>query len=356
MALQAVISQIEYALPENVLSNEELASSYPDWSISKIESKTGIVERPVCDPDQCASDLAQLAAEKLLDSGACARSEIDFLLLCTQSPDYFLPTTACILQDRLRLPTSIGALDFNLGCSGYIYGLGLAKGLIETGQATRVLLVTAETYSKFIHPGDRSVRTLFGDAAAATLLVGEERPDEALGPFVYGTDGSGAENLIVPCGALRNPRKRVAPQEQTDDSGNVRTEENLFMNGSSIFTFTLNTVPKALESLLAKARLERADIDLFVFHQANKFMLDALRRKTRIPKEKFFQAYDRFGNTVSSTVPIALKEALRQNVLRKDMTVALLGFGVGYSWGGAIIRWDFDTSTTASLAGSKEQQ
>src|SRR6185436_14441853 len=194
--MQATISAIEYYLPDQVLTTSALAAEFPDWSVQKIEEKTGIHNRHVAACDECSSDLAVSAAQRLFDSGVCRPEAIDFILLCTQSPDYFLPTTACLVQDRLGIPTTAGALDFNLGCSGYIYGLGLAEGLISSEQASNVLLITAETYSKFIHPLDKSVRTIFGDGAAATLLqaVDAERP--LIGPFVYGSDGSGGPNLI----------------------------------------------------------------------------------------------------------------------------------------------------------------
>ena len=166
--MKAAIRAIEYYLPETVLGSDDLTREFPDWSVAKIESKTGIRERHIASGSECSSDLGIAAAKKLFDSGAVSPSEIDFLLFCTQSPDYFLPTTACMMQAALGIPKTAGALDFNLGCSGFVYGLGLAKGLIETGQAKSILLITAETYSKFIHPRDRSVRTIFGDAAAAT--------------------------------------------------------------------------------------------------------------------------------------------------------------------------------------------
>ena len=285
--------------------------------------------------------MAFAAASKLFESGVCEPRDIDFLLLCTQSPDYFLPTTACILQHRLGIPTHSGALDFNLGCSGYIYGLGLAKGLIETGQARKVLLLTAETYSKYIHPNDKSVRTLFGDAAAATLIVGEEHPesdDDCIGPFLYGTDGSGHGNLIVPTGGMK--KAKVANPELTEDaSGNQRTINNLFMNGPEVFTFTLREVPKAVNQLLQKSGYGLDQIDLFVFHQANAFMLEHLRKKAKIPEEKFYVAMHHCGNTVSSTVPIALKHALQEGKIKAGDKIMLVGFGVGYSWGATLIRW-----------------
>lgn len=221
--MNAVISAIEYYLPERVLSTAQLAGEFPEWSIEKIELKTGIRERRVAGENECASDLAFFACRKLFDSGACRPEQIDYILLCTQSPDYFLPTTACLLQERLGIPTTAGALDFNLGCSGYIYGLGLANGLIQTRQAANILLITAETYSKFIHPKDRSVRTIFGDAAAVTLLQSIEGDFPSLGPFVYGTDGMGAKNLIVKTGGMRSARTVETGVAIQDDGGNWRS-------------------------------------------------------------------------------------------------------------------------------------
>jgi len=337
--VKAIVRAIEYALPEKVLTNEDLAREFPEWTVEKITEKTGIDRRHVTRDGECASDLGVQAAERLFASGACAPEQIDYLLYCTQSPDHFLPTTACVLQDRLKVPKTAGALDFNLGCSGYVYGLGLAKGLIETGQAQSVLLITAETYSKFIHPGDKSVRTLFGDAAAATLVQAAERGDEAIGPFVYGTDGSGAKNLIVPAGGMRNPRTAETGAVQEDEHGNLRSEDHLYMNGPEIFTFTLLSVPKAVKALLEKSGLDMDQVDLFVFHQANRFMLDRLRKKIKIPEEKFLLAFENFGNTVSSTIPIALKEAETTGQLKPGMKVMLVGFGVGYSWGANLIEW-----------------
>jgi len=337
--MRAAIKGVEYALPNRMVTNADLVAEFPEWTIEKIEEKTGIRQRPVTERDECSSDLGVAAAQRLFDSGVISPEEVDYLLFCTQSPDYFLPTTACIIQDRLGIPKSSGALDFNLGCSGYVYGLGVAKGLIETGQASNVLLITAETYSKFIHPGDKSVRTLFGDAGAATLIQGTDPPQEFIGPFVYGTDGKGAKNLIVPQGGLRSPMGRVPAEVITDEHGNQRSTENLYMNGSEIFAFTLLTVPKSVSALLAKSGVEREDVDLYIFHQANKFMLDSLRKKVKVPEEKFFVAYEKFGNTVSCTIPIALKEAQNCGALKPGMTVMLVGFGVGYSWGATLIRW-----------------
>jgi len=337
--MYAAIAAIEYYLPEKLLTNEQLAVEFPDWSVEKIEEKTGITCRHVAGKDECSSDLGFEAAELLLHRHDIARETIDYLLFCTQSPDYFLPTTACLLQSRLGLPDNIGAFDFNLGCSGYVYGLGIAKGLIETGQAQNVLLITAETYTKFIHPGDKSVRTLFGDAGAATLLkTVYDCLIPPIGPFVYGTDGRGGGNLIVPSGGLRKP---PTPDQilEIDDQGNTRTEQNLYMNGAEVFTFTLDSVPKSVFTLLERAGKTLNDIDLFVFHQANRFMLEHLRRKIKISHDKFYVSFKEYGNTVSSTIPIALADAQAEGRIKQGDLVMLVGFGVGYSWGATIVRW-----------------
>ncbi len=242
------------------------------------------------------------------------------------------------MQNRLGLKTSCGALDFNLGCSGYIYGLGLAKGLIETGQARNVLLVTAETYSKFIHPGDKSVRTLFGDAAAATFVQYSDKEPESIGPFVYGTDGRGADKLIVHSGGMRQRPSASTKEANTDNRGNVRSQENLFMDGPELFSFTLDSIPGLVSMTLERAQLRMEDISYFVFHQANSFMLESLRKKIGIPEEKFVIKLESCGNTVSSTIPIALQDLATKDALHPGQILMLVGFGVGYSLGATIVR------------------
>lgn len=319
----AGIAAIEYHLPERTLTNGELAQEHPDWSVAKIETKTGIRQRHLSGPTETSLDLGARATEKLFQSGIVNRAEIDFVLLCTQTPDYLLPTSACILQDRLGLRKTVGALDFNLGCSGFVYGLGLAKGLVETGQARAVLLVTADTYSKLLAPDDHSVRTIFGDAAAATLVRAQALGTASMGPFVFGTDGSGAGNLIVKSGGMR-------------EGGPIGT---LTMNGPEIFRFTLDVVPRLIEETLSRASLGRDDVDLYVFHQANAFMLEHLRRKLEISPDKFVINLHDCGNTVSSTIPIALKRCSTDGRLKPGHRLMLVGFGVGYSWASAIVPW-----------------
>lgn len=336
--IRAAIKAIATFLPPTTLTNEQLAGEFRDWDASKILDKTGIARRHVAAADECASDLGVAAAQRLFASGASAPADIDFLLFCTQSPDYFLPTTACTIQDRLKLRTDCGAIDFNQGCSGYVYGLSLAKSLIEAGTSQNVLLITAETYSKFINPQDRSVRTIFGDGAAATLVSGVESDKDLLGPFVFGTDGRGACNLIVPAGGTRRAGTAAAISAANGQPEEWRTNHDLFMNGPEIFNFTLETVPRVTEALLEKAGVSQGEIDLFVLHQANKFMLERLRSKMKIPQEKFWISMEESANTVSSTIPIALEGAAARGQLRSGQRAALVGFGVGYSWAAGLMR------------------
>jgi 3-oxoacyl-[acyl-carrier-protein] synthase-3 len=331
--MSARIGAIEYFLPNKIVSNVDIETEFGDWSAEKIEEKTGIRNRHVALNTETSLDLAYEAAKKIFQN--YPKEKIDFLLLCTQSPDYFLPTSACILQDKLGLRTDIGALDFNLGCSGFIYGLALAKGLIESQTANNVLLLTAETYTKMIHPKDRGNRTIFGDGAAATIV--ERSGEDQIYKFVLGTDGQGYKNLIVPNGAFRTKYDPHAIAE-TDDNGNTRTENHLFMNGPEIFNFTIKSVPRLVSSILEKNNTNLNSVDYVIFHQANKFMIEYLRKKIKIPAEKFYLNMKETGNTVSSTIPIALKDCLEQRILKPDDKVLLAGFGVGYSWGGTMIR------------------
>lgn len=331
--MAAAIRRIEYYLPDQVVTNKQLEEQFKKWEADKIFKKIGIAERHVVSENETAVDLAFEAAKKVLQD--YNKDNIDFLILCTQSPDYFLPTSACVLQDKLGLRKDIGAFDYNLGCSGYVYGLAMAKGLIAAGVATHILLIMSETYTRHIHPGDLANRTIFGDGAAATII--EQSPNEHFLEFVLGTDGSGMQNLIVPNGGMRHV-KDTGAAEITNTSGDVTSANCLYMNGPEIFNFTIEAVPVAVESVLKKCGLTMNDIDYVVFHQANKYMIDFLRRKIGIPEEKFFMDMTDTGNTVSPTIPIGLKKALDRNIIGPGNKVLLCGFGVGYSWGAAIIK------------------
>lgn len=323
--LPARIELIEYQLPDSIETGITLIEQNPEWSIVEIEKKTGINTRYISDQYETALDLGLRAANKILTNNENLRAEIDVLIFVTQSPDYALPASACILQEKLNLKTNCMAFDVNQGCSGFIYGMALSSSLITAGLANKVLLVCADTYSKYIAPDDRTCRPIFSDGAAATLIASSVEPQ--IGPFELGTDGKGALNLIVENGGARQ-RSRGAIQDQ-----------KLFMDGAKVFMFSMSAVPKCVENLLHKTKKSLSDIDLFVFHQASKLVLDNIIRHLSIPAERVYCNYSRIGNTVSASIPIALKDALDDGALKHGDLVMVVGFGVGYSWGASLLRW-----------------
>ena len=328
----AFIKAVSYYLPESVLSNEDLVKEFPEWTVDKIAGKVGVSKRHVSE-SETAADMALKAAEKLFAEHCIDRNSIDFVILCTQSPDYFLPSSACVIQSRLGLSTNCGAFDYNLGCSGYVYGLAIAKGFISTGIAKNVLLLTAETYTKHIHPEDKGNRTIFGDAASATVV--SQDGEAEIGEFSLGTDGNGAANLIVKTGGMRC--KAAANDLSYDEKGNPVSSDYLYMNGNAIFDFTSEAVPPLIEEVLSKNSIGDSDVSLYVFHQANKYMINYLRKLLDIDKDRFYICLSEVGNTVSSTIPIALCEARKENLLHGNVVIA--GFGVGYSWGGTSLKF-----------------
>ncbi len=332
----ARIAAIDYALPLHRVTNQALAELHPTWQMDQVELRTGVKERAWCGRDETALDLAETACRKVLTRVNWDAGTVDALLFCTQSPDYAMPPNACLLQERLGLPTSVAALDFSLACSGFIYGLYLARALIESGTAHRVLLVTAETYSKWTHPGDRGPVTLFGDGAAATLVTAGATGIETI---AVGTDGSGSSTFMIPAGGARSPASDCTKAEVTDESGNVRTPEHIYMDGGSVLDFVKKAMPKFVNRLLAQARVKLDTVDLVVFHQASQIALDYLNRALHVPRAKQFTNIGCIGNTVSASIPIALRDAELQGVLKPDMRLVLVGFGVGLSWGGCVLVW-----------------
>lgn len=313
------IKHIITYLPTIEVSNEEIASLMPGWTASKISKKLGIEKRFIAEKDQTALDLAVEACNLI-------KTKIDFetidgLILCSQSPEYFLPTTSCILQDKIGLMKSTACFDFNLGCSGYIYGLAIAKGLISSGILTNILFVTSETYSKYLDVEDGSNRALFGDASTVSLL--SKSDSDSIGNFSLGTDGSGFQNLIVKNGGTK--------------FRDLNLPLKLYMDGPEIFSFTNSMIPKLVNDTLKVNDLTMEDIDYFIFHQANRYMLEHLRLKLGISSEKFLIDMANSGNTVSNTIPIVLEKIL-DSASYKNKKIMLVGFGVGYSWGGTVLK------------------
>ncbi|HEY1601057.1 MAG TPA: ketoacyl-ACP synthase III [Pirellulales bacterium] len=343
----AAIGPISIYLPETVETNDELARMFPKWDMDLIYSKTGIRARHIAAPDQCASDLGVAAAEKLFAEHNIDRKSIDFLLLCTQTPDYPLPTTSCLIQDRLGLRTSIGALDFNLGCSGFVYGMSLADGLIRSGAAQRVLLITAETYSKYIAPEDRSLRTIFGDGAAATLV--ESAPQPSLTAFRFGTDGAGADTLMVTRGGARPAADALRPRKRH------RWASQLYMDGPALVEFTVERIPQLIDQILEAGSLKREDVEIFLMHQATHLMLSRLREQLAVDEQRLPLMLENYGNTVSSTLPILLHELRSSGRLRPGTRSMLVGFGVGLSWAGCLWTETWQAKGAATGQGAVEQ-
>lgn len=327
---------IEYALPERVVTNEELEEEHPGWNLPQVAKATGVFARHWCDSEETALDLAVAACERMMKRNPALISACDAILFCTQSPDHWMPPNACLLQDRLDLPPSTAALDFSLACSGFVYGLYLANALVASGSAKQVLLVTADTYSKWIHPNDRGPLTLFGDGAAITVVAPSE---SGIGHCALGTDGTGGPLFCVPAGAARTPRSPETAQGKTDLFGNTRSAEHLMMNGPAVLDFVKQEIPGFVRSFLETVGESIDSLDLVVFHQASRLGLDYLNNALNVPSEKRFSNIAAIGNTVSASLPIALRQAEEDGTLVPGMRVLLVGFGVGLSWGATIITW-----------------
>ncbi|QDS86500.1 3-oxoacyl-[acyl-carrier-protein] synthase 3 [Rosistilla ulvae] len=330
----AQIGPIAVHLPERVETNAFLQAEHPNWDLQVIGEKTGIMQRHISAPGETAADLAVKASEKLFAEHGIDRESIDFIMLCTQTPDYPLPTTACLLQQRLGLSSTCGAIDYNLGCSGFVYGLAMADGLIQSGVARRILLITAETYSKYIDSDDRSLRTIFGDAAAATLVQASD--EKSLWGFQFGSDGSGADTLLVADGGARPPEDAHKPRHRK------RWKSRLYMDGPSLINFTVGAVPKLIEEIVQRNDLSTDDIDLFLLHQATFKMLEQLRISMGVDEDRLPIRLRDVGNTVSATIPILIDELRGDGTLTKGATNMLVGFGVGWSWAGCLWKDTFE--------------
>jgi len=316
------ISAIAYYLPESKLTNADLVARFPEWSEEKIYKKIGVKERRVTAEDQYASDLAAMAIDQFFNDNDIERSEIEYLLLCGQNHDYLTPSTACIVQDRVSLPLSIASLDINVGCSGYIYALSLAHSLVASGTVNNVMLVTATTMAKCVSPDDKGLMSLLGDAATVSLITAADG-DVHAPKFMFGTDGRGANELIIASSGMHQKT----------------TKPYLYMHGPNVMNFILEMVPKLYNKLLAESDLGVEDIRYFLFHQANGYVLEHLRIKLSIPKEKFLIKMEQVGNTSASSIPLMLYDLVKEGKLKKGDKIMMIAFGGGYSWSGSIWHW-----------------
>jgi 3-oxoacyl-[acyl-carrier-protein] synthase-3 len=334
---RADIMGTAYVLPDQALTNEMLAAENPAWDMSRVMTRTGVATRYVSRADETAFDLGCRACDLLFAEHPESRERIDAILFCTQSEDYLMPPNSSLLHGYLGLPEDVFAIDFNLACSGFVYGLAIAQSLLASNIATNVLLVTADTYSKYINPGDRAARTLFGDGAAATWLAASDS-DRGLIDIQCSTSGKQHGMFIVPAGGSRMPRTSGTAVVRADESGNLRSLENIYMDGAGILSFVNARVPRQVASILARSQMTMEDVDLVIFHQASQIALDSLNLRLRVPTEKLFSNLRDVGNTVSASIPIALRDAIDLGRVRPGDRILLCGFGVGMSWATAILQ------------------
>jgi len=338
--MKSFIRAISYYLPEEVLSNEALQEQFPEVNINDLTRLTGVKSRHIAAESQTAGDLAYLAGMKLFEEHAINPDEIDFVIFCTQGPDYLTPSTSCILQERLGIPNTAGTLDINQGCTGFVYGLSIANGLVATASVRNVLLLTSVNISNYIHPEDKSNRAIFGDGSAATLIsAADANSKSGVEDFVFGTDGEGFDAIIIKHGGARYPLLKFAAVDYVDEIGNLRNDRNLFMNGSKVFTFSLERVPLMITQLLNKAGIAENEVDMFILQQANQITLESIFRKMKIPTEKGLIHLEECGNTVASTIPIALYHAIEDGKVSRGDTLVLAGFGVGFSWAACVVKY-----------------
>jgi 3-oxoacyl-[acyl-carrier-protein] synthase-3 len=330
------IEDIACAFPAGSLSNEELRAAYPEWDFDRLEKRTGVIRRYVAAEGETALDFAVRACEQLEGRGRLCASAIDAVIFCTESPDYIMPPNACLLHGKLNLKPEVLAFDINLACSGYVYGLQLAASLLQSKVAHRVLLATADTYTRYIHPGDRATRCLFGDGGAVSIIT-PAADGHGIRDIQCGTAGKHYEKFIIPAGGMRMPRTCETARETVDQSANVRTQEHIRMDGLGVLSFFNATVTCAVRGMLARNGLSVGDIDLFVFHQASQIALDSLRTALSIPPDKMVYDLAETGNLVSASIPVALRRALDSGRAKRGQLVLLCGFGVGLSWGTALI-------------------
>jgi 3-oxoacyl-[acyl-carrier-protein] synthase-3 len=336
--MQNKIGSVSYYLPQTVLTNDDLKNEFPDLKIKELTRLTGVFSRHISGDDETSVDMALNAAENLFSENNINRNDIDFVLFCSAGGDYITPPSACIIQDKLGLSQNCGALDINQGCTGFIYSLFVAEGLISTGNAKNVLVLNSEAVTKTINKNDKTNRAIFGDAAAATIITKNEKSTFD-SKFIFGTDGSKFDRIIIKYGRERYPLSRFTQNNTDGENGNTRNYANFYMNGTDVFNFSIQKAPQLVNALLQSHNISKEDIDFFIFHQANAIILETIARKTGIPNEKLIVELGNTGNTISASIPLALKKSLEKGVIKRGDKILLAGFGVGFSWGGTILEF-----------------
>ncbi len=327
----AAITGLGVYLPSKILTNQELAK-FVDTTDEWIIQRTGIRERRIAAPEETTLSMAIEASKKALASANLAADQLDLIICATLSPEYPFPSTACLTQDAIGA-TKAGAFDLGAACAGFVYALSVARAYIVSGMAKNILVVGSETMSRVIDWQDRSTCVLFGDGAGAAIIQAAQADDPALGEIetvVLMSDGAKAAHLMIPAGGSKMPTSAETIRDR---------QHFIKMNGPEVFKGAVRGMADAFRNALKVSDLQLEDVDLMVAHQANARIIEGVRSRLDLPTSKVFQNLQRYGNTSGASIPIALYDAVREDVLKEGMRVAVAGFGGGFAWGAAVIRW-----------------
>lgn len=332
------ISAMSACVPKTIINNYEYTDFFPEDQVKEVVDKIGVFERRFADDTTCSSDLCYAAAERLIADNNINREEIDLLVFISQTPDYRMPATSILLQERLGLSHSCIAFDINLGCAGFCYGLSVIYAMMQSGCIRKALLLDGETRSKVYSPKDRRSAFIFGDAGVAAIIERDERFGDSW--FSLNSDGSRSDLIMIKGGGYRYPSSVETLKERVvDEYGNIRSDEQGYMRGGDVFQFVIREIPRDIKKTLEFSGVSKDDIDFIVFHQANNFINSYIAKKMKLDESKIPSTIAKYGNTSSVSVPLTIVSEL-QNQLVDKKTLLLSAFGVGMSWATAIVSFD----------------
>lgn len=342
---EAVIKNIKIAGISTVIGNivehiDDLSHLYEDLNkIDKLKTAIGLNQIQKVDNNTTSLDLCLTASKKLINDMGINTEDIDGLIFVTQTPDHYLPSNATIVHRKLSLKENCACFDVNQGCSGYVYGLWLASSIMLSSTTKNILLLAGDTMTRAVNKSDKSCRPLFGDSGTCTLLSKDSECSDSY--FTLNTDGSGNESIIIPAGGFRNPNSSRTKIEKEDNDNNVKSMENLHMDGSRVLNFAIKRVPQSVERVLTFSGFTDKDIDYYLFHQPNKFVIEKIIKKLRINGIKVpRETVGKYGNQGPSSIPSTISDAISTVVQRNKKKLLLCGFGTGFSWASAILDLD----------------
>lgn len=329
------IEHISSYLPNNIFSNEEFFELFPEMKSNNYVTKIGVEQRVISSEGETASDMAIAAAKKLFEETKIDPQDIDFLIFSSTDMDYYMPATSCYIHNQLGLLSTCGTIDLTHGCSAYVYALSVAKGMIETNGLKKILVLNSNTLTKKLHPKDKASRFVFGDGAAATLVTYSE--EQKIGNCSFGTDSVNWQKIILRDGGERNPLTENSCIDYTDDYGNTTNNAKFYMDGTSVFLFSIKRVPALVKEVLEKNKIGIDDVDVFIFHQANEYIINTIATKLNLPPQKVYVNLKSIGNTVGASIPIAYAQAKAEGKIVAGNKVLLVGFGVGFSLSASLV-------------------